>query len=70
MEVIWMLTAVLIVVGGLVAVALVVVGWWVRRMASDMDYPEARGSGLSPEESDAIRLGISLGGSSTVLGGH
>ena len=65
-----MLTAVLIAVGSLLVVAFVVVGLWVRRMASDMDYPEAHGTGLTPEESDAIRLGTSLAGSSTFLGGH
>ena len=69
-EVIWMLTAVLIAVGCLVVVAFVVVAMWVRRIASDMDYPEAHGSGLSPEESDAIRLGTSLASSSAFLGGH
>jgi len=65
-----MLTAVLITVGALVAVSLVVVVLWVRRIASDMDYPEAHGAGLSPEESDAIRLGTSLGSSGAFLGGH
>jgi len=65
-----MLAAVLIAVGALVVVAFVFVAWWVRRMASDMDYPEAHGPGLSPEESDAIRLGSSLAGSSAFLGGH
>jgi hypothetical protein len=65
-----MLTAVLSVVGALVGVAFVVVALWVRRMASDMDYPEAHGPGLTPEESDAIRLGTSLASSSAFLGGH
>ena len=65
-----MLTAVLIAVGVLVVVAFVVVVLWVRRIASDMDYPEAHGPGLSPEESDAIRLGTSLASSSAFLGGH
>jgi hypothetical protein len=69
-EMIWMLTAVLIAVGGLVVVAFVAVVLWVRRMASDMDYPEAHGPGLSPEESDAVRLGTSLASSSAFLGGH
>jgi len=35
-----------------------------------MDYPEAHGPGLTTEESDAIRLGTSLAGSSAFLGGH
>jgi len=69
-EVIEMLTAVLIVVGALVVVSLVVVVLWVRRVASDMDYPEAHGAGLTPEESDAIRLGTSLASGSAFLGGH
>ena len=65
-----MLTAVLIAVGVLVVVAFVVVVLWVRRISSDMDYPEAHGPGLSAEESDAIRLGTSLASSSALLGGH
>ena len=69
-EVIWMLTAVVIAVGGFLLVAFLVVVLWVRRISSDMDYPEAHGPGLSPEESDAIRLGTSLASSSTMLGGH
>jgi hypothetical protein len=63
-----MLTVVLTAVGVLVVVAFVVVVLWVRRISSDMDYPGAHGPGLSPEESDAIRLGTSLAGSSAFLG--
>jgi hypothetical protein len=65
-----MMAAMLIAVSALVLVALVALGWWVRRLSSDMDYPEAHGPALSPEESDAIRLGASIAGSSGVLGGH
>jgi hypothetical protein len=65
-----MMTVVFILVGVLAFASLLAVAWWVRRMASDMDYPQAHGPGLSAEESDAIRLGTSLASSSAFLGGH
>jgi hypothetical protein len=40
------------------------------RAVSRRTDPEAVGPGLSPEESDAIRLGTSLASSSAFLGGH
>lgn len=66
-----MLALGLIIAGVGVFLCLVgVVVWWVRRIDVEMDYPEARGPGLTEEEGNTLRLGIGLSGNWSNPGAH